>query len=207
MISNFRRLVTTSIVSIAMTSCAHSQEHYVLSHCWENARTLENLLTNVDTIAIASVDNVEEIEGYEWEQASFIFSEPIRGNIQNGFSHPVKMVLADDPRFYEYVSKTMTRAKAHSSPEFLAGDVRSFPSFADINQIEQHVRSDGGTTPIPIDGSCKRIPYVLKGVDYLILLKGEKIVSVEPVLEQSDYWLGFVRALGENNYWPIYRDE
>lgn len=207
MISNSIGLVTILAASIAMTSCAYSKEYYALSHCWESARTLEDMLANVDSIALVSVGDIEELEGYEWQKASLVILEQIKGKTPISLSHPVKIVSADDPKFYEFVSKTLNRAQAHSSPQFLAGDVRNFPSFSDISQVDRSVKRGGGTAPIPVDGSCKRAPYLLKGVNYLVLLKGEKIVSVEPVLDESDYWLGFVRALGENNYWPIYRDE
>ncbi len=97
MISNFKQLATILTASFAMTSCAHSQEYYALSHCWENARTLENLLAGVDSIALVSDGDIEELEGYEWQKASFVVSKEIKGKIPSGLLHPVKIISADNP--------------------------------------------------------------------------------------------------------------
>ena len=115
--------------------------------------------------------------------------------------------MAENSKFYEHISQTLQRAKKHGSPEFLANEVLNFPYFSDILEVTVRVGKNGATVPKPVSGSCKRVPVLLAEIDYLILLQDERIVSIEPILDNSDYWLEFIRALDRHHYWPVYREE
>lgn len=206
-ISNFRQSVLILLASISTISCAHSQEYFAFSHCWENPRDLHELLSGVDTIGIASVKGIESREPYDWQTVTFSVSEQIKGVIAPNFAHPGQVIDRNDPKFTEAIASILKRATAHDTPEFLASEVRKFPRYSDIEQVIPRKNASGKTVPVSVSGTCMRVPILLEGIEYLILVRDEKIVSIEPILDSSDYWLGFVRSLLDHNYWPIYRDE
>jgi hypothetical protein len=186
------------IVYSFIVSCspATAKNVTLLDHCPSaNHSNVFEILTKSDSVFIGKVkvdpmvNLINLFESKNPYKVEFTLEEKIVGNFNPTGNYPVYVNLNGSENYIEQLDKTKKRARDHNLPIFMASAATRFEKFGYAKNM-----NDSDT--------CVAIPVMLQSVDYILVLRGDEILSVEPIFEKTDYWYKFITALKTENFWP-----
>lgn len=162
-------------------------EYHLEEHCGDRWRyNVFEILDMADTILIARVADDARYSEEKWHEAEFQIQEVLLGTLRKGTKETLFADIGGEVSG-KRLQEVFRRADLHDSPEFFPLYFTWFPVF--------------GYAALPGEEACFPVPTVMKNIPYAFVLSGRKVLSAEPVLTQTDYWLRFLKALKKMHYW------
>lgn len=190
----YRALPATLAAMLLCLTPSHAEygsrpKYGLTNHCQSPSEFFDfEIWERANTIIVAHVSDDAEYNKEKWYEAEFQIEEVLLGDLKKGTRETIFAHIGGKLS-RESLEAVVTRADLHDSPEFLPFRLTQFPLFGYAS-----------TGPEP-EAECYPVPTVMKNIRYVFVLSGRKVLSAEPVLTQTDYWLRFLKALKEMHYW------